>query len=124
MIKNFNKYLNEYSGPGKAIGFRYSKPTSEFTIQCVCEISDDLDIDEFMTAVKIILTDMDIEKFETELVPINKPTKKNSKIVNYVLSVDVVCYSEGEAISIGNELNRNLLKIYLLKYKSTEIVIL
>jgi CxxC motif-containing protein len=123
MIKNFNKYLNEYSGPGKAIGFRYSKPTSEFTIQCVCEISDDLDIDEFMSAVKIILTDMDIEKFETEMIPIKNPIAVDNK-ANYVLSIDVVCYSEGEAVSIGNELNRNLLKIYILKYKSTEIGIL
>lgn len=123
MIKNFNKYLNEYSGPGKAIGFRYSKPTSEFTIQCVCEISDELDIDEFMTAVNIILTDMNIEKFETELIPIKKPIAEDNE-ANYVLSIDVVCYSEGEAVSIGNELNRNLLKIYILKYKSTEIEIL
>lgn len=33
----FDKFLNEYGGPGKAVGFRYSKPTIdyEFSINAV-----------------------------------------------------------------------------------------
>jgi len=32
MKVTFNEFLNEYSGPKKAIGFRYSKPTNEYKL--------------------------------------------------------------------------------------------
>ena len=90
MIKNFANFLNEYVGPYGTLGFRYSKPTKEITLNLDMKYSS-----ENEDIIKDILKKYDIS---TEDISLARPYGTFGALQK--LKLKFLTYSELEANSI------------------------
>ena len=62
MKVTFNEFLNEYGGPNKAIGFRYSKPTNEYKFSLIFVVEYGVTEDELNSQIEEILRKNEFEE--------------------------------------------------------------
>lgn len=98
MIANFNKFINEYIGPYGTVGFKYSNPTKEYTLDLNLKYTPENKniIDNILSKYEISYSDLDIER------PYSGALQ--------TLKLKFLTYSELEASSIINSILIDLKK--------------
>jgi hypothetical protein len=96
-MKNLITKFNEYGGPEKTIGFRYSKPEEQYKIVFpIVYDKEKISMKEILDKTTEILNDFDVFEFDIE------------EIKEEVIQVKVICYSEKEANKIGENIIKKL----------------
>ncbi len=62
MKTKFEDFLNEYNGPGKAVGFRYSNPTIEYTFSVILSINPEKNIKVLRRSLYKLLKEFNVEE--------------------------------------------------------------
>lgn len=108
MKTRFKEFLNEYGGPGRTIGFRYSKPTLEYGFKAPLLISDNINIDELKNNIQEILKNNNIQEDYYEFDKIKEFSDKTL----YGLEVSMKAYSKYELNSMIGVILNKLTEIY------------
>jgi hypothetical protein len=109
MKTKFKEFLNEYGGPGKAVGFKYSEPTSEYAVSVLMAIDDEfIDIDDVHTIINQVL---DENNAQVDSVTITEFEEKDEYTV-YKLEIIMKAYSKYELNSMFNLVITKLSEIY------------
>lgn len=92
MKVNFDEFLNEYGGPGKTVGFRYSDPSIKYEFSIITVLNPELDKNEvkqdILKTLKDINAEEDFIKFAHE------------RDDAYKLSIGMTAYSKFEVLSM------------------------
>ncbi|NPV13201.1 MAG: hypothetical protein HPY57_15650 [Ignavibacteria bacterium] len=102
MKTEFDKFLNEYGGPGKAIGFRYSEPSINYTFSINVVVNPELK----PVFVKNIIKDI----FKKHNVGEDSISFRHVGADEYKLTIKIKGYSKYEIISMIDLLMKNVNK--------------
>jgi hypothetical protein len=96
METNFNEFLNEYGGPRKTIGFRYSEPNIDYTFSIVLIINPALKSSTVKSDIAKIFKEANVEEDWIKLV--------HEKGDGYKLTIGMKGYSKFELLAMTNVL--------------------
>ena len=104
METKFNNFLNEYGGPYKAAGFRYSEPKIEYTFSVIVLVNTELSIIKLNNDIKNILKDNRIEEDNFNFM------KESGD--QYELRINMTAYSNLEIIAACEVILKKLTELY------------
>jgi hypothetical protein len=109
MKTKFKEFLNEYGGPGKTIGFRYSEPTSEYSVSLSFAINKNvIDIKDVESLIKTTLDENDVEEDSITITE----SDSSFELVKYDLEITMKGYSKYELIAMFNLVLEELTKTF------------
>lgn len=96
MKVNFDEFLNEYGGPGKTVGFRYSKPSIKYEFSIITVLNPELNKNKIKEDILKTLKDIKAEEDFVKFV--------HEKDDAYKLSIGMTAYSKFEVLSMAKSL--------------------
>jgi len=94
MKTKFNDFLNEYGGPGKATGFRYSNPTLEYKFSVGLVINPILELNDVTKSIQELLDENHVEEDVMKMEHLMGDV--------YLLIIELKAYSKFEIDSMLN----------------------
>ena len=116
MKTKFDDFLNEYGGPGKTLGFPYSKPNRLYDIKLPLSVSSDINMEEMDKNIASIMLNKNIEEDNFKLL-LSDDDSWFEGGKEYILNIQMKVYSENEVQSAINVIIDVLVKIYGDKIK-------
>jgi len=100
----FDKFLNEYGGPGKAVGFRYSEPSIDYKFSIHLLINPSLRPIIVKNGIKKVFKE---EKVGEDLITLNHVGKDE-----HILTIKMKGYSKFELMSMIDLLFKKVKEIF------------
>lgn len=94
MVTRFDEFLNEYGGPGRAIGFRYSEPNIDYTFSIHTVINPDIGYEKIQKTIEDIFKKNNVGEESIEMIHKGGDT--------YELKIKIKGYSKYEILSMTN----------------------
>jgi len=104
METKFNDFLNEYGGPYKTAGFRYSKPSIEYVFSLNMIVNPEINIQKLTKDFKDIFDKYKLEQDNFNFM------KEDDDIYN--LRINLTAYSKLEIESAMQVILKEIMKLY------------
>jgi len=95
MKTQFDKFINEYGGPGRTIGFKYSEPSNKYIFSICAVINPDLDTHGLEKEMKKMLKSFKAEEDYLKV--------KNIGADSYEIKIAMKAYSKYEVLAMAKE---------------------
>jgi len=92
METKFNKFLNEYGGPGRAVGFRYSEPSIDYKFSINVILNPEIKIKTFINFIKKVFTENNVGEDSMTFNHLGKD--------EYILTIKMKGYSKFELMAM------------------------
>jgi hypothetical protein len=121
MKTKFKDFLNEYGGPGRTIGFRYSAPSIEYGVLVPIIINDNVDVDGLKSDIKEIL---DRNNVEEDFFNLEQVEDEQQGYTPYELEIQMKGYSKYELQSMVSVVLDNVAELYEDDLRNEDMYIL